>query len=527
MDNESIFKIIDYIVTYNALRTRKFWASYLGLLILATCGFLFVIFVFNNLFDLVITEYNYLKNYADYKVIIDGIIMICIIYGWAKFSKRIFVRDNLLIEILVIAISIVLSYGIGLVIQHFLFKWYNITLSTIWVIALCCIGTILLLLLCLYVETKCFRKHKMLVCVAINNVAYPSVNAIENTLNVTLDKICAKYPNIEFIRLPLDLYKNIKHYENYINRIWVQADALIFADVINDEKGGFSFTNFSSKLNTLRIKAHKENKSLNQLLGIYEKEKDWNKINNEEKELTSRIQITDSLYEMFLLYVSCVQLLKQDYIAATDMSREMYQIYSSQYGTLSELTNRLFSYALMMNALSAENNHDYVLAQQRIDEYISYFPAMLKSVSYQMIMARMYYYLNNIPESKRCTQSFKAIDVWGYSLNMGFYAIIEGKAGEFIVNYKRMLTRQKCPSLRNITFAMRFLEYEKKKVANEKAKLLLEMAIALLYLYIDTKKARKKFPKYDNLIFSTSEQKAIKWAETYLSGQKENLPILQ
>ena len=129
MDNESIFKIIDYIVTYNALRTRKFWASYLGLLILATCGFLFVIFVFNNLFDLVITEYNYLKNYADYKVIIDGIIMICIIYGWAKFSKRIFVRDNLLIEILVIAISIVLSYGIGLVIQHFLFKWYNITHS--------------------------------------------------------------------------------------------------------------------------------------------------------------------------------------------------------------------------------------------------------------------------------------------------------------------------------------------------------------------------------------------------------------
>lgn len=524
---DSIFKIIDYIVTYNALRTRKFWASYIGLLILAICGLLFIRFVFNNFFDLIITEYNYLKKYADYKVILDGIIMICVVYGWAKFSKRIFVRDHLLIEFGVIAISIVLSYGIGLFAQYFLIKWFSITLPAVGVIVFCGVGTLLLLLLCLYVETKCFRKHKILVCVAINNAAYPSVSAIENTLNVTLDKISAKYPNIEFICLPFDLYNNIKRYENYINRIWVQADSLIFADVINDERGGFSFTNFSSKLNTLRIKAHKENESLNQLLGIYEKAKDWNKINNEEKELTSRIKIKDSLYEMFLLYVSCVLLIKQDYIAATDMSREMYQIYSSQYGTLSELTNRLFSYALMMNALSAEHEHDYVMAQQRIDEYISYFPAMTKSVSYQMIMARMYYYLNNIPESKRCTQTFKAIDVWGYSLNMGFYAIIEGKAGEFIVNYKRMLTKKNIPSLRNITFAMRFLEYEKKTVANEKTKQLLEIAIALLYLYVDTRKARTKFPKYDNHLFSASEQKAIKWAETYLSGQKENLPIMQ
>ena len=88
---DSIFKIIDYIVTYNALRTRKFWASYIGLLILAICGLLFIRFVFNNFFDLIITEYNYLKKYADYKVILDGIIMICVVYGWAKFSKRIFV----------------------------------------------------------------------------------------------------------------------------------------------------------------------------------------------------------------------------------------------------------------------------------------------------------------------------------------------------------------------------------------------------------------------------------------------------
>ena len=117
--------------------------------------------------------------------------------------------------------------------------------------------------------------------------------------------------------------------------------------------------------------------------------------------------------------------------------------------------------------------------------------------------------------------------MWGYSLNMGFYAIIEGKAGEFIVNYKRMLTKKNIPSLRNITFAMRFLEYEKKTVATEKTKQLLEIAIALLYLYVDTRKARTKFPKYDNHLFSASEQKAIKWAETYLSGQKENLPIMQ
>lgn len=518
-------KIIDYILKYNMLRTRKFWASYMGLVIVLIgmsllLGSLSQWLISQNIITL---KEDWVVCLISYLIII--FISICI---WACWSKRIFIRDNFLTALLVIALSIGASYFLTSGIQNLLLRIWEYTLQPYIVIGLYCVFTILLLFLVLYCETKWLRKKKLLICIAINQVDYPSIDAVNNSLYAALNKIISQYDDIEFICLPYDLKKNIKRYAKYINRLWVQADALIYASVINDGNGKYSYSNFSSRLNTRRITTKSENEILNKILGVYEKEKNWNTLNAEENELTSRIQISENLFEMLLVYVTSVYLIKRNYAPAVNISREVYQIYANQYSSTATLTNRLFSYALLMNALSAESEHNYELAKERIDEYVECFPAMERTWIYQMTMARLHYYLGNIPASKRCTQSFKATNLWGYSLNMGFYAIIEGKVGEFISNYRRLLTKQR-PQLSEVTFAIRFLDYERKNSNETKVELLLGVAISLLNLYIDYKRSKKMLPQFrkEHYGLSTIEMKNLTWAETCIIEAKENYLCLK
>ena len=145
-----------------------------------------------------------------------------------------------------------------------------------------------------------------------------------------------------------------------------------------------------------------------------------------------------------------------------------------------------------------------------------------------MAMARLHYYLGNIYESKHYTQLFKATDVWGYSLNMGFYAIIEGKVGEFSSNYKRLLTKQR-PALEGVQFAIRFLVHEKNREHTRKTMLLLEIAISLLYLYIDYKKSKKMLPQFrkEQYGLSTVEIKSLAWAEACVIDARDNFLCLK
>ena len=524
---ENIVKIIDYVFQYKIFRSSKFWSGHIGLIIFLIGTFLLLGTLFKSLVSHKIITLNINEDWHVY-VVVSLLVFFIVTCIWAFYSKRIYIRDNLFIATLFLVSSIGIAYIVTNAIQDLLLQLWNIVLNPSIKIGLGCLFTLLVLFIVLYVETKHFRKKKLLICIAINQVDYPSIEPIKNSLNSALDRISARYDDIEFICLPYDLLPSIKQYDKYINRLWVQADALIFASVINDGSGQYAFTNFSSRLNTRRVANKTENEVLNKLLGTFEKEKDWNNLNAEEKELTNRIQISENLYEMFLMYVTCVYLIKRNYSTAVNISREVYQSYANQYGAIAALTNRLFSFALLMNALSAEAEHNYALAKERIDEYAMCFPAMEKALIYQMAMARLHYYLGNIYESKHYTQLFKATDVWGYSLNMGFYAIIEGKVGEFSSNYKRLLTKQR-PTLDGVQFAIRFLVYEKSRNHTEKTMLLLRIAIPLLYLYIDYKKSRKMLPQFrkEQYGLSTTEIKSLAWVEASVIEARDNFLCLK
>lgn len=332
-------KIIDYILKYNMFRTRKFWASCIGLVVVL----IGVSLLFGALVKWLISQKivsiteDWIVSLVIYLIII--FVSICI---WACLSKRIFIRDNFFAALLVVALSIFGSYVLTGLVQYVLLRIWDYTMQSYMIFSSYFVFAIILLLLALYIETKWLRHKKLLICIAVNQVDYPSVDAINNSLYAALNKVSSKYDDIEFICLPYDLKRNIKQYEKYINRLWVQADALIYASVINDGNGEYSFSNFSSRLNTRRVTTRNNNEILNNILGEYEKEKNWNTINHEENELTSRIQISENLFEMLLMYVTCVCIIKRNYTHAVNISREIYQIYATQYGSLATLTNRLF-----------------------------------------------------------------------------------------------------------------------------------------------------------------------------------------
>lgn len=516
--------ITELLVKFEVFRTEKFWASYWGLLtiIMVIMAVFLPLDFLINIIDK--TSISFLQN----KKILTACILyvgisLSATYIWARIVKRIYFRDSFLVRSIVTISSALLSWAICYGTKYCLFRIWDINIDTLPYIITISVLTIIILFFVSDIETRLCRKKQLLICIAINNVDNNSIGAINNSLVVALDKIRSQYSDVDFILLPYDLYNHITKYERYINRPFAQIDALIYANIINDEQGGYIFANLSSRINVKKIKHKNDNELLNNVLGFYLSEKEWNKINNDQ-ELVSRIKISNNLYEMLLLYVSCVYLIKKELPPAINISREIYNFYLSQYGDTPKLIANLFSFALLTNILSAESQHNYTEAIKHINECLRYFPVLEKSTFYQMLMARIYYYLGDIPKSKRYTQAIKSIDQWGYSLNMGFYAILDGKIPEFIQHYKRLLTKQKPPHKENVLFAINFLKYEKTRVNDNKVKAILKYAISLLDLYINHKRSKRNVSLLQyNGGLSKEEKKALSWASNLIQEIDHNL----
>ena len=121
-------KIIDNILKYNMLRTIKFWASSIGLIIVLIGMSL----LWGSLSQWSVSQ-NFISIKEDWTVcLISYLIVIFIsICIWAYLSKRIFIRDNFLTALLVIALSVGASYFLTNGIQYLLVRIWDITLQPI------------------------------------------------------------------------------------------------------------------------------------------------------------------------------------------------------------------------------------------------------------------------------------------------------------------------------------------------------------------------------------------------------------
>lgn len=299
--------------------------------------------------------------------------------------------------------------------------------------------------------------------------------------------------------LPFGFKNKIVDYEDYIRRKITQADALIYAQVIDgqdDGNLGYVFTKFTSRINDSRhFNLTKQNNSfLNRLLDQQLKYKEWNNINNSSKDAISRLRIATNLEGMLLMYCSALYMFKNDYATSLPVAKRMYNVEGqNKQSAIYETAANLLSFAYFNSALMLEHTqHNCEAAYENLEECVRLFPILRYNTDYLKAMARITYYRGDIRASRLYTKEFKKKEgfTWGYALNMGFYAMYEHKIDEFISWYKKLV---KYPVLKEVVlFAIEFLEYELSISNNIDYSASLNVALAYLYMYINPKKAKKK-----------------------------------
>lgn len=308
--------------------------------------------------------------------------------------------------------------------------------------------------------------------------------------------------NIQIVIPPFGIANTPKGCERYINSHFNQADAVIFASLIDSPQGsefGYSFNRFTSMMSDRYIKKrNRDEESVRVLMDESYRCHEWNTLNINTDQISRHLEVAGNLTHLFLMYVSCIYLQKNKYTEAIGVSEALYTYASTGNARYDDLVRELVVHSYVTAQYIEEyDNQDYNRAHEILDECVRRIPQMKHSLLYELSMARIYFYEGNIKESKRITKSIKTnrpTAGWYVTTNLAFFAIYEKKPGEMVSHYKRMLKMQK-QDRREVDYAIRFLKIEMSKTNDLSYMMGLCHGIAFLSLYFDETQSDKYFKK--------------------------------
>lgn len=339
-----------------------------------------------------------------------------------------------------------------------------------------------------------FESHKRLCIVFLvsNHSIYE--HDIKKSLEEARHRIEEIDPNIQIIIPPFGIANSIHEAERYINGHFNQADAVIFARMIDSNEGsefGYQFTKFTSRFSKRFIKASDTmTNEVDYLMTQSYKCHEWNTLNIEKDNISRTLEVAGNLQDLFLMYVCCIYLYKNSYSNAIAVSDKLYTYTGTGNVRFDNIVKELMAHSYVMAEQSEEQeNRDYARAHEILNECVAKLPSMKHSLSYKLALARLYYYEGNLRESKKVTKdvknSFKNSE-WFWTINLAFYAIFERKPKEVLTHYKR-LTKISPPGLEEIEFPRRFQEKELLETNDNQYRLFLLHGIAFLSLFTDEK----------------------------------------
>ncbi len=470
-DSKNILYIVEYF--------NKFGQSVISVI----CVILLEIYAFIHFRNIEGLELFYVEYWCCL------LLFIVITYAvWLIWSRRLFFRDKWRVlywivgyNIVLIVFPILLYPKIHLIAQ---IPYSRIAGTVVW--------GFFWFYVCKYIKAKWFVNNKLIVVFAIASETNIAERKIRDSIKNAIMSIESDFEDIEIVVPPFGYKNKVQSYERYIKRGVTQADALIYAQVIDgqdDGNLGYVFTKFTSRINEKRHKNlnSTNNKVMNEILEL-QGYQEWNNINSNQNEVISKWRIANNLEGMLLMYCSALYMLKNDYNTALPVAKKMFKI--DVQNRQNKAAASLLSIAYFRSALNLEHKqHNYQAAYDNISECVELFPWLKNHIEYLQAMARLLFYLGDLRKSKTYTKSFKKGHEWEYNLNMGFYAIYENKVDEFINRYKKLPDYYTHKEM--VRFAIEFLEYEEDKSNDKNYSKLLHTAIAFLYSYIDSKKALK------------------------------------
>ena len=451
------------------------------------------------------------SDFSFYYIEYWGLLLIALVtyFVWACLTHRCFFRDgwNVVVWLL---IWLVFTLLFPLFLLPFLQSKGLLVLPHIilWGTAIWAILTFFLLFLTRRISLK---DDKLCVVFIVNVDDYELNNKVGDAIHQTVGAIEHKFSKLHIVLPPLGFKKNEKECLRYINSGFMQADALIFAKVVNgDQDGnlGYVFTEFVSMINEKRHKVKSfQDSILNRLLMINAEDKTWNNYDLATKDCESKLRVASNIESLLLMYCSAFYILLNNFENAIPVAKQMYDLEKQDKNSaVFRLASLMLQDAYLFSATKVEHNkHDYETAYSQLVSFSQSMPELRLSPGYDMAMARLMFLLGNIKESKKYTRNARAKlgEHWGFYLNMGMYAMAENKVEEFISRYKAMLKHPvQSPQ---ITFAIEFIDDLLKGNANDNTNVLLSCAKVVLESYIvPEKKWRKRKKEYLEKIAQTN-----------------------
>lgn len=452
-----------------------------------------------------------LQSVVYWGVVLLGLYIMTFII-WIITSKRIlFRRGGLVLVWLSLAIvTAVVFYCIAYpkCIQHSSFDWQYVRIwgAVAIFIFIICVGFIF--------DCYVFKDKKLMIVFAVNNDSVTVEKTIRASIDPAVQHIQDENNCIKLVVLPFGVIKSVRASSRFIKFPFTRADAIVFANVIDDTESvpvSYLFTDFSSRINGRRFVREETKGNLhNAVLDAHLRCRDWNYLNIANDNCSRKRAVSKNLEDMLKMYIGCMYLMKHDFKAAVPYANNAI-CNVPRTDSIYSIASKLFSYALLSSARVLENDeHEYDAALAQLNQLNKAMPVTTNEPGYNKAMARVLFYKGDLKASETYTRKFKDLydHRWGYELNMGFYAINKKKALEFVQHYKNLRKFYPCEK-GEIGFAINFLERQEKESRDEEYCTLLRIAIAFLTLYINPERAHKLIKKVNYRSDNVKSAKAV------------------
>lgn len=357
-------------------------------------------------------------------------------------------------------------------------------------------------------------KRKSLYIVFLVSDSSKNEEKILSTLNAARREIEEASKDIKIIIPPFGISDSIKECECFINGWFCQADAVIYAKMIeSDDEFGYKFKDFTSRMNSHRLPRKKEDGiDVNLVLSEASKCSDWNTLNIKRDSITKKEFIANNLSHLLLIYVGCIYMYKRQYSEAMPVANRLFE-QRTDNAALNAITRDVIAEAyLTAEQWEEQEKKDCEKALATLLECKQRLPYIASVLRYKLSMARVCMLMGDIKKSKKYTRSVTpptrydvhgpSIDPhahdWYIDINLAFYAIYERKPKEIISNYKKLF-KAPAPDNTEVNFAIRFQLNELEKTVDNQYRMMLYHGLAFLHLYLSHKNAMKYLRKAEHL----------------------------
>lgn len=502
--------------TFDLKSIERLWPKFLGMLV-----------VWGLVMAMSVWLYNFLKiNSLKWLCVWAAFTFMAIFLFWTIQTKRWFQRTGY--SVLLVFFGIVC---LGCITFYYVYpnlikdKYLDIVYIRYWLTAF------IVIVLSIIAYFSLFKKHEGLSIVFMVSNQSQYEQEIKEALCEARNKVEQLDDHIQIIIPPFGIANSHKECERYINSHFNQADAIIFASLINSPQNsefGYSFNRFTSIMSDRYVE--KESHYAEKVKSLMDESyrcHEWNTLNIKTDQISRQIVVAENLSHLFLMYVSCIYLQKHKYSDAAEVADKLYIYTLTGNPRYDNLVKDLLAHSYMMAQYNEEyDNQDYHLANEILDECVSKLPQLKTSLAYELSKARIYFYKGDIKGSKQMTKLAKAGHAnseWYVAANLAFYAIYEKKPKEIVSHYKKMLKMpERDPN--EVEYAIRFMKIECDKTKDRVYLMGLYHGIAFLYNYIDEKLSEKYLKKTKDYARVNGYQELEAMRELIIKSRGKLLP---